>query len=172
MTGFPSWTTSEVVTAAKMRQASIDFVRKGSDESVTSSTTLQNDDALAYTVAAAGSFDFVIRLAVTSAADAAGDVKIGFTFPTGTLDFFGQGLDVSLASGNIGTTHHGTALGATSGSTALAFGCSTTTSFIRLEGTLVATAAGTLQLQWAQQASNASATTVKAGSSMKVRQVA
>lgn len=172
MTGFPSWSTSEVVTAAKMRKLSLDYVTKGSDESVTSSTTLQNDDALAYTVAAAGTYAFEINLAVTSAADAAGDVRIGFTFPTGTMHFFGIGPDVSLASGNIGTGHFGTALSATSGTTALAFGASTTAAAIRVYGQLIATATGTLQLQWAQQSSSGSATTVKAGSFMIVRQVA
>jgi hypothetical protein len=178
------WTTpwtavSGELTAAKWNEqvrdnltALVGRVRKTADESLNLSAVLQNDNHLVYTIADTGTFEIDVYLAVTSAANAAGDFTVGFSFPTGTLDMFGQGPDISLASGNIGTTHHAVTLGATSGSSAFAFGCSTTAAFIRLHAEFTASATGTLQLMWAQQASNANNTTVKAGSHMLVRQVA
>lgn len=172
MTGFPSWTTSEVVTAAKMRQVSVDFVRKTADESVTSSTTLQNDDHLAYTVGATGTYAVDVYLFAVSAANAAGDINVGFSFPTGTMHWGGSGLDVTLASSVDGTMSAGAHLSATSGTSAHGFGLSTATTLLVVHGLLIATATGTLQFMWCQNSSNANASTVKAGSYMLVRQVA
>lgn len=145
-------------------------ITKAADESLNLSAVLQNDNELSYAIADTGVFDIEAGLVVTSAANAAGDFSVGFSFPTGTLNLFGHGPDISLASGNIGTTHHGVVLGATSGTSALAFGCSTTASFILIKARFTATATGTLQLMWSQQASNANNTTVKAGSYLTVRQ--
>ena len=141
------------------------FVRKTADEPVTSSAALQDDDQLLYTIAATGTYVFDAYLIATSAANAAGDLSLGFTAPTGTLQYQGIGLDTTLASGNTGTVN-------TASSGTLNYGLSTTATLIWIHGTLIATATGTLQLQWAQQASNASASTVKSGSHMLVRQVA
>lgn len=148
------------------------YVHKSADEPVNLSTTLQDDNALSYTISDTGSYVFDAYLMVSSASNAAGDIRIGFTFPTATCHFMGIGPDVSLASGNISTAHFASAPLATSGVTAIAFGASTTTALIWIHGALGATATGTLTLQWAQQASHADATTVKAGSHMRVWQVA
>jgi len=142
------------------------FVRKTADESVTSSAVLQNDDQLLFSIPQAGTYVFEFVIFATSAANAAGDIQIQVIGPAGTFTFGGNGLDITLASGNTGTVN-------TAGiSTTVNFGVSTTQTMILIKGILVATASGTLQLQWAQQASNANATTVKAGSHMTVRQVA
>lgn len=147
------------------------FVRKTADESVTSSTVLQNDNELLYTIGATGSYVFDMYLAVTSAANAAGDINIGFTFPTGTLYLWGPGTDPALASGTIASGKF--ASGAvTSGTAWQDFGVSTTGSGFNVHGLFIATGTGTLQFQWAQFASNANATTVKAGSHLIVKQVA
>jgi len=142
------------------------FVRKTADESVTSSAVLQNDDHLLFSIPQAGTYAFEFVIFATSAANAAGDIQIQLTGPTGTFTFGGVGLDITLASGNTGTVNMAGI------STTLNFGVSTTQTMILIKGILVATASGTLQLQWAQQTSNANATTVKAGSHMFVRQVA
>lgn len=141
------------------------FVRKTADESVTSSAVLQNDDHLLWTIPQAGTYMFDAYLIADSAANAAGDLSVDFTAPAGTLQFAGHGLDTTLASGNTGTVN-----AASSGT--LNYGLSTTATLVWLHGTLVATASGTLQLRWAQQASNASASTVRSGSHLTVRQVA
>lgn len=173
-----TWVAAETVTAAIMNThvrdnllATTGYVRKTADESLNLSTTLQDDDHLLYTINDTGTFVFDLELIVTSAANAAGDFKFGFTFPTGTMDFNAIGADTSLASGNVSTAHFGVVISATSGSTALAYGASTTAAVIRARGHFAATATGTLRLQWAQFASNASNTTVKAGSFMTVRQL-
>jgi len=172
MTRFPDWTTSEVVTATKLDQVSVDYVLKSADESVNLSTTLQNDNDLAYTVAATGTYIADLWLYVTSAANAAGDLNVGFSFPTGTLHYSAVGLGLGLASGNDGTVTPPTILSATSGSSVLGLGLSTALLLVRVHAILIATATGTLQFMWCQNSSNANNSTVKAGSHMIVRQVA
>lgn len=172
MARFPDFTAAEVVTAAKLDSGMVDYILKTADESVTSSTTLQNDNHLAATIGATGTYAADLHLWITSAADAAGDIKVSFTFPTGTLHMSGDGLDTSLATGFGGTSTGLGVLSATSGTSTIAFGASTSTLCVRVHALLIATATGTLQLQWAQNGSNGNATTVKAGSHMIVRQVA
>ena len=147
-------------------------VSKSADESVTSSTALQNDNHLFCTIANTGTYVVDLYLYATSAADAAGDMVVGFSFPTGTLHFDAVGLDASLASGSTGTSVGLGRLSATSGTTSINVGLSTSVLSIHMHGILGATATGTLQFMWAQLASNANASTVKAGSHMLVRQVA
>jgi hypothetical protein len=148
------------------------FVRKTADESVTSSTTLQDDDHLLYAIGATGTFIFDAWLYATSAADAAGDLAVGFTFPTATCHAGVFGLSDTLASGDSGSVKAQAGLSITSGAVLANLGLSTSTLMIHLHGILIATATGTLRLQWAQASSSASASTVKAGSHMLVRQVA
>lgn len=144
---------------------------KAADESVTSSTTLQNDDELSATIPAVGTYVFDLFIYATSAANAAGDIKIGFTFPTGSLRFSGIGPDVGLASGSVQAGQWFVHLSAASGTSAINFGLSTATVGIRIHGLFVASATGTLQVQWAQDSSNANASTVKAGSHLVVQRV-
>lgn len=174
-----TWVSSEVVTAAQMNAHVRDnllalngFVRKTADESVTSSATLQNDNELTIAIPAAGSYVIDLRLYGSSAANAAGDLRVGFTFPTGTFHFGVGALDSSLASGAAADLAATGNLSATSGSTVLGIGLSTTVTYSKVEALLIATAAGTLQMQWAQLASNANASTIKAGSHMRMAQVA
>lgn len=174
-----TWVTSEVVTAAVMNAHVRDnltalngYVLKTADESVTSSTALQNDNHLAYSIGAAGTYPFDLYLYATSAANAAGDIKVAFTFPTGTMHFSGWAADSGIASGAIQTGVWVAKLSAVSGTDTFDAGLSTATLGIVIHGVLIATATGTLQTQWAQLASNANASTVKAGSHLIVRQAA
>lgn len=142
------------------------FVRKTADESVTSSTTLQNDNELALSIDATGTYVFDLFVIAQSAANSAGDIKIGFTNPTGTLYFVGFGPHNAAASSsengewiaNFDPTPYGTTTSPGVG--------------IYMHGLLIATATGTLQMRWAQNSSNANATTIKAGSHMRMAQVA
>jgi len=172
MTRFPDFTTAEVVTATKLDQLAVDYVIKTADESVTSSTTLQNDDHLLYTVAATGTYAFDLYLIATSAANAAGDINVAFTFPTGTMRLWGPGSDPALASGTLAQSKFAASTAVTSGTAWQDFGLSTTSLGFNIHGLFTATATGTLQFQWAQFASNANATTVRAGSHLIVKQVA
>ena len=174
-----TWVAAEVVTAAIMNTHVRDnlnalngYVRKTADESVTSSTTLQNDDHLLYTIGATGTYVADVFLFATSAANAAGDLNVGWSFPTGTLHYGGAGLGLGLASGNDGTVTPPGLLSATSGTSVLGFGLSTSTLIITIRAILIATATGTLQFMWCQNSSNANASTLKSGSHMTVKQTA
>lgn len=148
------------------------FVRKTADESVTSSATLQNDNHLTLSIPAAGTYIIDLRLFASSAANAAGDLQVGFTFPAGTMHVGYGVLANTLASGSSGTAEFGASLSVASGAAAAGIGLSTTVTHQIINAIFIATASGTLQVQWAQLASNASASTVKAGSYMTMRQVA
>ena len=174
-----TFVTAEIETAAIFNTHLRDnllalngYVRKTADESVTSSAVLQNDNELLLSIGATGTYVFDVILIATSAANAAGDLAVGFTFPTGTLHLIGQGPDIGLASGNVQTGQWGAGLSIASGATFNGYGLSTNNVGIWLHGILIATATGTLTLQWAQNASNASASTVKAGSHMIMKQTA
>lgn len=177
-----TWVTSEIVTAALMNAHVRDnllalngFVRKTADQSVASSAVLVNDTHLLYAIPAAGTYKFEVCLIALTAANAAGDIQFAFTFPTGTCTFGITAQTTAIAAppyvGDVVLTGASAATSGTSPS-GMSGGLTVNEGFIWLKGVLVATAAGTLRLQWAQLAANASATTVKAGSFMEVQQVA
>lgn len=174
-----TWVAGEKPTAATLNthirdnlEAINGYVLKTADEPVTSSTTHQDDNALTYTIPQAGTYIAEFWIAASSAADAAGDISVRFTFPTGTLHSQYMGLTTALPSATEADLRAPSATDASSPSTARSFGVSTNQTSLLIRAVLVATASGTLTLQWAQAASNASATTVKAGSNMTIRQVA
>lgn len=151
------------------------FAQKSANENVSSSTALQDDDHLAGFIipAASGTFIGDVFLRGTSAANAAGDLVVGFTFPTGTFHAVGFGPDVGLASGFVQTgAWNSDSAGFTSGATGLQFGLSTATIGIHIHFDFVATAAGVLTLQWAQGSSSGNASTLRSGSHMTLEQVA
>lgn len=168
-----TWVAGEVPTAAIFNTHVRDnlnalngFVRKTSAESVTSSTTFQDDDELFYTIDdSSARYEVNAYLFVSSAANAAGDIKFQWSMPGGSnVAMGGIGLDIGLASGAVGT------LSMQAGSP-LSFGCSTTQSMIVLHAIFTPGATGTLTLQWAQNSSSGSATTVQAGSHLVIKQV-
>jgi hypothetical protein len=177
-----TWVASEVVTAAIMNTHVRDnlnalngYVAKTADESRSATAALTNDLHLFYTIPAAGTYVFDVYIMALSAADAAGDINLGFSFPTGACDFQGIGPHNSLATGSNVIGEWISRNAATSGVSAIPYGLSLNTSIplgMQLHGRLAATAAGTLRLVWGQLASNANASTIKAGSHMTVKQVA
>jgi hypothetical protein len=164
------FTAGQPLTAAQLNAIN-GFVSKTADQSVTSSTTLTNDTHLSFAIPAAGTYLADLYLYVTSAANAAGSIKLGFSFPAGTLHFASDG-GTGMATGTSGSGEWAAALSATSGTTVLNYSVNTGAMYINTHAILTATASGTLRLMWAQIASNVNATTVKAGSHMRVTQVA
>jgi len=172
--------TDGITTAAKLQQLSDAinersklYVLKTADESVTSSTAQQNDNELLLAVEANVTYIGALVVAATSAANAAGDINIGYTFPSGaTLHFWSIGAHNALASGSQADLEAIVRLSATSGTTVTPYGLSTANINI-VQPLLLTTSstAGTLQMQWAQQSSNANASTVKAGSYMYLERV-
>jgi len=166
-----TWTDGELVTKAIMDVHVRDnllavgphlVVRKPSDESVVSSTVLQNDDHLVLTLGASEVWQvqFGIRFTGLTAAD----IKFAFTFPTS--------CEIDLST--VWTAIAGAAevmewTGTTSGSPSvpMAINNSSVVSFVMIQGLVVnSTNAGSLTLQWAQNTSNGTATVVKANSTL------
>jgi hypothetical protein len=163
-----TWTVGELVLASKLNTHVRDnmlavgphlIVRKTADESVTSSTTLQNDDHLVFT----GGVNEVwqVGLTILYEGSATGDIKIAFTYPTGS--------GFKLALGASGVTNGPTAQndaavsdGASPSNSLVYFGIGA--GLARVVNMLgvwaVGATGGNLQLQWAQNASDATATKV------------
>lgn len=136
------------------------LVRKTANESVTSSTSLQNDDHLVLALGANESWEFDAFVFCTSGSNTP-DIKFAFTVPTGTtLNWVSEFQEGSTVSNNSLITASGTSVNnaITSGSTDL----------IRIRGVVTTGAnAGNLQFQWAQNSSNGTSTQVLANSYLK-----
>jgi hypothetical protein len=138
----------------------IKTVRKSSDQTVTSSTTLVNDSQLLFAVAANETYIFQAWL-YTYAADGTPDIKVTFTGPSGSTVFWSSSQVIFNAAG--ATTLTVVAPGAT---TADLF-VDANLRAIQLYGTILnGGTAGNLQFQFAQNTSSANGTSVKAGSSI------
>jgi hypothetical protein len=166
-----TWTDGELVTAAIMNthvrdQLSVvpHFVAKSADESVTSSTAHQDDDHLFFAMEANATYlvELVLRVTSTSATP---DITTRFSFPAGAT------FNIQM----IHTTSSGTFF-----ESRLHEGAHTADTEVLTTGTIISYrgvvacggTAGDFRLQWAQQTSNANATTVKKGSHMLWAKVA
>lgn len=151
----------------------IQYAANTANQSVTSSTTMVNATNLSVPVVANATYVFECNLSV-SGGNAAGDIKFGFTMPTGAqVDYGGQGLDIGLASAAVGTINAQGQENQTSPTTALVYGASTAVTRVMITGQCrMSSTGGTLQLQFAQNASNATASVLRARSYMTVTRVA
>jgi hypothetical protein len=136
-------------------------VRKTVDESVTSSTAVQDDNALAVAVAASCIYEVRWSLLVDGAT--AGDLKYAFTGPaSATMVWESTGHAAADTTNVAQITTPIAAIGTTITHGTLGSG---TDSRVNGRGLLVVAATpGTLQLQWAQGTSSGTATKVKAAS--------
>lgn len=162
--GFKSFSVNEYLTDSDVnayftqQQVAI----KAATESVTSSTTLQDDNELFFTVQANTNYWFDGFLITDGAVG--GDIKLAMFLPSGTIRWLTSGLDVAatatLADVNRRGILTGTATGADVGTIAAA-----TSSIIPPSGIVrVGATGGTAKLQWAQNASSVTATRVFLGS--------
>jgi hypothetical protein len=164
-----TWTDGELVTKAIMDPHIRDnflavgphlIVRKPSDESLASSTTLQDDDHLQLTVAANDAW--YCRYVLLADVPVTPDIKIAFTFPaSGRVAFQSSwfATDGTVTLGRWGGTTTPTAAVAASGNT--------NQESLIIEGLFVnSSTAGTLILQWAQNTSDASAVVMKTHSTL------
>ncbi|MGI5288020.1 hypothetical protein ACQEVF_32410 [Nonomuraea polychroma] len=171
MPGFKAFSLNEVMDAAEMTTYLVQqaVIIKASDESVTSSTALQADNELVMALSA--NTDYFVECFLIYSADPAGDIKTDWDAPTGTTfdwvaDAITQSATATLdqvsrtAQSVSGTPSHG---GITNNSTFL----------VALhKGILrVGSTAGNLTLTWAQQASSANATFVRANSTLIVTRI-
>lgn len=161
-------------TLAASGAGTLTFVRKTSDESVSSSTTLQADNELLFAVGANQTWEFDFN--VHYLGNTTGDFRCGLKFPTsptqvqygirgpattatGDPDFVG---DQNVRGGFTADAVAGMPLGAT-----------TVQSWAQLKGFIRnGSNAGNVVLWWAQGTSDGTNTTVKAGSWLVARQIA
>lgn len=141
---------------------------KTADETVTSSTTLQDDNELFASVAANTTYELTGWLYVASTSNTP-DMKLGYTGPSGATlvhSAWGQQTGATTNTGSPDTGVHATISGVHTK------GVINGNLSILLHGTLVVSStAGTFRFQWAQQTSDAAGTTVKAGSWIKLTPV-
>lgn len=162
-----AWGTT-LNTALDQLNAYITGWPKVADESVTSSTALQNDDILSVAVSANMVYNVTWGLKTDGATG--GDIKYSWTGPaSATFAWQSLGLDVALASLMPPISQDGAAIGTVITHGTLGSG---TNSWITGSGTLtIAGTAGFLQLQWAQNASSGTATKVKVGSWLRADRI-
>jgi hypothetical protein len=172
-----TWTHAQLVTAGDVNEQLRDnmlalphpIILKSADESVVSSTALQDDNELALPVVANGIYRVEFHLMFSG--DAAGDIQFGFTFPSGGRIAV-SAIGDNAAADTTWYAWHGTD-GASGGTGSWAFNCFDGRSFVLIHGMYInGSTAGTLQLQWAQNASNATASVVYANSMLWATQVA
>lgn len=142
------------------------YAWKTLDESVTSSIVDQLDNELALPVRP---FSIYIVLGCYTVSGATtGDIRLGYSVPTGAQ---GRRHNLGLSANNA-TTAGQMRISVHGWPTAVTYGATPTTVSIIEEGVLYTEAAGgVLQMQWAQNVSDATATTVGAGSFLMARRV-
>lgn len=135
---------------------------KTSRETVTSSTTLQDDNDFSFSVKA--NTTYLIESNLTMVAPSSGGFKWACTVPSGASgrvsSYLSNGSSYNTADTDI-TTGSGANTGTTVGNTAL----------FQIIGYVTTTTAGTLNLQWSQHTSNATATYIERGSTMILTEV-
>lgn len=134
-------------------------VVKSADEIVNNDSTLQNDNELAFAVAANSIYRFQMWFRYTSNTTA--DIKNAFTLPAGAVAN-GVSWGLSVASAIVQVMDVSGSWG----------GQNATVTWVFTEGLIITAAtAGTVQLQWAQNTPDVSDTTVLAGSVLSVQRV-
>jgi len=165
-----TWVQDELVTPALLNTHLRDnlnalshlVVRKTSNESVVSSTVLQNDDVLLFAVAA--NEIWLVQLILLWDSGNTGDLKWAFTWPAGATAHVTCVSPVAGA-GVTGLSYQTTITSGTGSSLEqLQAGTGIVTKF---DGVLInGGTAGNLQFQWAQSTSDGTATIVKANSTL------
>src|SRR5690606_5090954 len=154
------------------------FVFKNGNESVSSSTTFQDDEYLTLPLPAANRYYVLDAFIQYFAEDnsTVPDLKFRFTFPSSTFLAFGRMNAAANTTDVSSTTVDVTSASmiSTSPTTAMTAGAMGLAATLLIRGVLITTAnpVGSLTFQWAQNASSGNATVVQVGSYMHLRRVA
>lgn len=140
-------------------------IQKETDETISSSTTLQDDDALQFAVSGGDSYAFEMLLVYDSPSTA--DFKHAFALTAGSFtrgfrrhDGFGPTTVVAQAALVADMT------------TAIQQGANATENLlVWIRGFFIPSADATIKLQWAQNTSDAGSTTVRKGSLIRYRRL-
>lgn len=156
----------DVFTAHGYNRAKPVYAWKTATESVTSSTTLQNDDELFLPLEPFSTYLVLVCLAAAGPTGA--DIQVAYTVPTGAQ---GRRHNIGLSTPTTSTTGN-SRISVHGWTNTTTYGTTTTTVSIIEEGIIsTETNGGLLQAQWAQNVSNATAVTVEAASFMRVQRV-
>lgn len=154
-----------IVTAADFDLIGL-YKVKSANESVTSSTVLQNDDQLFVSVAANASYILDCWFQYTAAA--AGGLKLDWSVPSGaacSTTNFGVNFGGVLTDYNVVVTAAGSTR-SVGGNGAVVMSCQPR-GYVTVGST-----SGNVQLRWAQDTSNGTATTILTGSYLRLVRVA
>jgi hypothetical protein len=163
----PTWSVGQVLTAADVNNWFVPLAAyRTSSQSVTSSTTLVNDNQLFVTVAA--NAVYYLQLGLNYTAATAGDLAGGWALPSGAS--ITNTVSMSLLSTAAGYGDDATSGG---GSTVVAGGVGSGTNAGAKSDWILTTggSSGTCQFQWAQLASFATATSVVAASFLILQRI-
>lgn len=154
---YPAFAAGQRLTAALLSAMQTQLIRKSADQSVTNSTTLVN--AVDMSVPLAAGATYMVRLRACYSASTTGDIKLAWTAPAGTtVQRYGispalAATDTTATSVRMRRQGQGTTVGAGADGTGVSIGY--------WEDILVAApSAGTLQLQFAQNAVDATNATI------------
>lgn len=168
---YPTFLAGQRITAALLRSAQPQVIRKTADTSRSATTTFADDPHLTFAVEANGVY--VMDGWVKYFADPTPDIKIQFTTPSGTL---GEWAWIMPGSGTLTTGTAGysirTETNDVSGSRT-GYGTSDSTMFTPMSALWrVGSAAGSITMQWAQNTSNATATVIYTDSWLRFQRIA
>lgn len=149
-----SFTAGQKLRASDLNNFLPIMARATADTSKTSNTTLGNVTGLAVAVAASTEYALDGYLAYTG--NSTGDIKFAWTIPTGLTGHWGISSDDTTTPGDLKTSI------ATAYTTVITAGGGSLNATVK--GYMLTSNAGTLQLQFAQNTSDGTATVVKAGS--------
>lgn len=169
--GFKKFSVNEYLTDSDVNAffAQQQVALKTADESVTSSTTLQDDNHLSITLQANTSY-WIDLFLITDGATA-GDIKLAVFIPSGTFRWITNGLDAATTgtSGDVNRRVKGG--GAVVGTDVGTAGAGTSTVIPARGIVRIGATGGLTWLQWAQNASSATASRVLTGSMMRALRV-
>lgn len=175
MSKYPDWFVGQDVDATTLDLMIPDITKKGSTTDRSSTSTLSNDPDLSGISLGVGSFWVRLLILATCNTSATPDFKTQWAF-TGTWNTpvracIGPGATNTAARTDVTVSNYnGVPVNL---SAVYGFPASTGYNIITEECfDVVVTVAGSLSLQWAQNTSDASTTSVKSGSAFVVRQIA
>jgi len=145
------------------------YVRKVTDESLVSSTTLQDDNSLLLPVEANAVYELDAVIYYSTRSDT--DIKMQWTLPSGFMEWIAYGL----ASGATGTSGSVVFERQFLSSTPVFGGAGAENSTflsVSVKGSIhIGTTPGNMRLRWAQNVSNATATIVRGDSFMVLKRL-
>lgn len=163
MSQFPTFAAGQRILGSALSQIPPNIAFKQSDQQVVSSTTLVNDNDLFVPVV---SGTYIVDMWGMFTAIAGGDIKVAWTFPSSSLMFWSAG-----GTGTANFTDNDQSV-ISGGTTRGCRGNGATAQTFPSRGYLISGGGGFLQMQFAQNTSNATPTIMKQGAWLRVEQVA